>query len=232
MPKKPLLVLGLLLIITIGLTALWRWTPLADWFSLKALTTWASEFRRSASAPIWILAAFLIAGQVFFPITLLGLATVLAFGPFIGTFYSVVGSLLAGLVTYAIGRMLGETTVSQLAGRKLEQIREQIKQHGLATSITVHILPVAPFTLVNLLSGACGVGVRDFILGTLIGHLPGVVSIVIFQHQLQRAIRSPDPANITLLVVVIAGLTLGTLWLQRRVGKKAAARSAGRARGQ
>jgi uncharacterized membrane protein YdjX (TVP38/TMEM64 family) len=230
MTKKHWLLLGLLLILTTGLTVLWRWTPLAEWITVEALTSWLSDFRRSSTAPIWIIAAFVIAGQVFFPITLLGLATVLAFGPVVGTAYSVAGSLLAGLVTYAIGRMLGEATVCNFAGPKFEKVRQYIKQHGLAASITAHILPVAPFTLVNLLSGACGMGLRDFILGTVIGHLPGVVSIVVFQNQLERAIRSPDPMNIALLIVVIAALSLATLWLQRRIGKKAGLQPARAAR--
>jgi uncharacterized membrane protein YdjX (TVP38/TMEM64 family) len=220
MTKKRLFILVLLLLVTISLTALWRWTPLADWFNLDALTNWASEFRRSPTAPLWILAAFVVAGQVFFPITLLGLATIFAFGPLFGSIYSVVGSLLAGLVTYAGGRLLGEATVAKLAGPKFEKVRQQIKHHGLATSITVHILPVAPFTLVNLLSGACGLGVRDFIVGTLIGQLPGVVSIVVFQKQLERAIRSPDALNVTLLVIVITALTTATFWLQRRIRRR------------
>jgi uncharacterized membrane protein YdjX (TVP38/TMEM64 family) len=61
-----------------------------------------------------------------------------------------------------------------------------------------------------------------FVLGTLIGHLPGVISILIFHRHFAQAIRSPNAANIILLAVVIVGLTLATLWLQRRVGKKAA----------
>ncbi|HEX2227074.1 MAG TPA: VTT domain-containing protein [Candidatus Binatia bacterium] len=222
MTKKRVLILVLLMLATISLTALWRWTPMADWFNLQRLTNWASEFRQSPTAPLWILAAFVIAGQVFFPITLLGLATIFAFGPLFGSIYSVVGALLAGLVTYAGGRLLGEAAVANLAGPKFEKVRQQIKSHGLATSIMVHILPVAPFTLVNLLSGACGLSVRDFTMGTLIGQLPGVASIVIFQNQLERAIRSPDAANLTLLVLVITGLTMATFWLQRRIRRQSA----------
>jgi phospholipase D1/2 len=218
--RKRLIILGSLLLVTVGLTALWRWTPLADWFSLQALTRWASEFKRSPTAPLWILAAFVLAGQVFFPITLLSLATVFAFGAILGSLYSIGGSLAAGMVTYFIGRMIGEDAACKIAGPKLEKLRQQIKNHGLATSITVHILPVAPFTLVNLLSGACGLGLRDFLLGTFIGHLPGTISIVIFENQLTRAIRSPEPTNIALLVIVIAGLTMASLWLHRRVAAK------------
>jgi uncharacterized membrane protein YdjX (TVP38/TMEM64 family) len=224
MKKKRLLVLALLFIVAVGLTALWRWTPMADRFSLEVMVSWAARLRQSPTTPFWIVAAFVVAGQVFFPITLLSLATVFAFGPILGSLYSIVGSLLAGIVTYFVGRLLGEATVCKFGGPKLEKLRRQVKEHGLATSITVHILPVAPFTLVNLVSGACGVRLRDFILGTLIGHLPGTVSILLFQNQLARAIRSPDPLNIAMLAVVIAAITAATLWLQQRIGKKAEAR--------
>jgi uncharacterized membrane protein YdjX (TVP38/TMEM64 family) len=227
MNKKRLLLLGIALAVVIGLTALWRWTPLADWFSLEALTAWALAFKDSPSAWFWILAAFVIAGQVFFPITLLNVAAVLAFGPFVGTFYSIAGSLAAGVVTYAIGRMLGEETIRKNAGTQLEQLRRQIKKHGLATSIAVHIVPVAPFTLVNLLSGACGLRFGDFVLGTLIGQLPGAVSIVLLERQLMQAIKSPDVTNMTLLGLVIIALTLATVWLQRWIANKDALRSAG-----
>jgi uncharacterized membrane protein YdjX (TVP38/TMEM64 family) len=145
-------------------------------------------------------------------------------GPLTGAVYSVVGSLAGGVVTYGIGRILGEPTVCKISGSKLAKVRQQIKEHGLATSITVHILPVAPFTLVNLLSGASGVRLRHFTIGTLIGHLPGVISILLFHRQLAQAIRSPDATNMSLLAIVVVGLTLATLWLQRRAGKKAVLR--------
>jgi uncharacterized membrane protein YdjX (TVP38/TMEM64 family) len=220
MTKRHALLLGIMVTVCVGLTVAWRWTPLADWFSLEALTAWLAGFRRDPNAPFWIIAAFLIAAQVFFPITLLTLATVFTFGPLMGVVYSVVGSLLGGIVTYVIGRILGEATVYRITGPRLKKAREQIKVHGLAASIIVHILPVAPFTLVNLLSGASGVRFRDFVLGMFIGHLPGTISILIFQRQLEQAIESPNATNIALLAAVVVALTLASLWLQRRVGNK------------
>jgi ABC-type Fe3+ transport system permease subunit len=53
-----------------------------------------------------------------------------------------------------------------------------------------------------------------------IGHLPGTISILIFQRQLEQAIESPNATNIALLAAVVVALTLASLWLQRRVGNK------------
>jgi len=226
MTRRQLLLLTLALTIVAGLTALWRCTPLANSFSLNVLTTWALEFNHGPAAWLWSIAAFVIAGQVFFPITLLNLAAVLAFGAVLGTFYSIVGSLAAGVVTYAIGRMIGEAKVCDISGSRLQSVRREIKKHGLATSITVHILPMAPFTLVNLLSGACGVRLRDFILGTFIGQLPGAASVLLFERQLVKAVKSPDVTNITLLGLVIVALSAITVWLQRYTAKRDAGRPA------
>jgi uncharacterized membrane protein YdjX (TVP38/TMEM64 family) len=213
MTRKKSVSLALVVIFAAGMTSLWRWTTLADWFSIVSLTAWAGEFKSSPLAPFWVLTAFVIAAQIFFPITVMSLASVLAFGPVAGTLYSTVGVILGGIATYFIGRTLGEARLCSLAGPRVQKLRGEIVQHGLATSVTIHILPVAPFTLVNLFSGASGLRLRDFVIGTFIGHLPGALYSVIFHNQLRRVIRSPDPLNITLLVLVVAALGVAAWWL-------------------
>jgi uncharacterized membrane protein YdjX (TVP38/TMEM64 family) len=220
MRTKNRVTLLVIALVAAGLTALWRWTALADWFSVSALTAWGREFEHSTFTPLWVLLVFLIAGQVFFPITVLSLATVLAFGPVIGTVYSTAGALLAGVATYFLGRLLGEDRLCSVAGPRLKKLRAHIQNHGLATSVTIHILPVAPFTLVNLFSGASGLRLRDFILGTLIGHLPGAVSVIVFHSQLRRVLRSPNAVNVTVLALVVAALSAAVLWAQAQIRKK------------
>jgi uncharacterized membrane protein YdjX (TVP38/TMEM64 family) len=107
-----------------------------------------------------------------------------------------------------------------VAGPRLKKLRAHIQNHGLATSVTIHILPVAPFTLVNLFSGASGLRLRDFILGTLIGHLPGAVSVIVFHSQLRRVLRSPNAVNVTVLALVVAALSAAVLWAQAQIRKK------------
>ena len=44
----------------------------------------------------------------------------------------------------------------------------------------VRNLPVAPFTIVNMVAGASHIKLGDFLLGTALGMAPGIVAIMVF----------------------------------------------------
>jgi phospholipase D1/2 len=52
------------------------------------------------------------------------------------------------------------------------------------------MVPVAPYSLINLAAGAGGVPFRDFVVGTSLGMSPGVVGITIFGKQLEQTIQA------------------------------------------
>jgi uncharacterized membrane protein YdjX (TVP38/TMEM64 family) len=66
------------------------------------------------------------------------------------------------------------------------------------------LLPVAPFTVTNLVAGASHIRFRDFALGTVIGMGPGILAISAFEEQLQDMIRDPGVPS----VAVVIGLML------------------------
>src|SRR5581483_4262455 len=88
----------------------------------------------------------------------------------------------------------------------------------------VRLLPIAPFTVVNVVAGASHLGLRDYLLGTLIGMAPGIALTVVFSHNLAEAIRHPSLQTVLILVGVTAALMLMAFGLQKllkpRVGKK------------
>ena len=55
---------------------------------------------------------------------------------------------------------------------------EGVRKRGLLAVVTFRLLPVAPFTLVNLAAGASGIRFADFLVGTVIGLLPGLVLLL------------------------------------------------------
>ena len=61
---------------------------------------------------------------------------------------------------------------------------------------TMRLLPVAPFTIVNLVSGAFQVRFRDYIIGTLLGMAPGIVVINLFAQQFESAVRNPGSGEL------------------------------------
>ena len=134
----------------------------------------------------------------------------------LGTLYSFIGCLAGGLVTYAFGYFLGQDFVRKIAGAKWQRIEKKIGQTGIVAVATLRLLPVAPFTVVNIVSGAFKVPWRDYILGSLLGLAPGILITNLFAHQFASAIRNPGIGTFMLLAALIGVSIVGSVWLKRR----------------
>ena len=209
------------LLATLGaLAAAWRWTPLGEWLDMDALLAMGEMIRASPAAPLWVLTAYIVACLVALPITLLILLTVLTFGPLAGFAYGLSGSLLAAVLTYWLGWLLGRDAVRHLTGPRLNALSRRIARQGLLAVVAVRVIPVAPFTVVNLVAGASHIRFRDFVLGTLLGMTPGILAVTVFADRIGAVIREPSLATLALLaaaalLILFAALRLGR-WLRRR----------------
>jgi uncharacterized membrane protein YdjX (TVP38/TMEM64 family) len=84
----------------------------------------------------------------------------------------------------------------------------------------VRLVPIAPYSLVNLAAGAARVPFRDFFYGTLLGMSPGVVGITFFTEQLEQLIRSPNALNVAVLMGTVFFMLLGIAGLRRWIASK------------
>lgn len=215
------LVLGSLILIgLLGMAAAWRWTPLADWLHLDTLTRQAESLNADPAAPLVTILAISLAASLAVPLTLLVVAAVLAFGSMTGFFYSLAGAELSAVLSYATGQGLGRDLVRRYSGDRLNRISKQLSKRGILTIVTLRIVPVAPFVVINLVAGASHISFRDFALGTLIGLLPGLIAIAFFADGLVRSIRDPNIGSIAWLGAVILGVTAATLWLRKRLRRR------------
>jgi len=217
-PQRRRLVQGVMILaILLSLAAAWRWTALAEWAAVDRLMGLAASFSDQPAAPYLMIASYLVGSLVMFPITLLILATAYAFGPLLGFACSLVGSLLAALLTYGIGFLLGHRTLQRIGGPRIGRLRRRVARHGLLAMILVHLVPVAPFTVVNMIAGASRIRVRDFALGTLIGMLPGIVATTLIEIQMENIIRNPGMGRLAWLLVLVTLMALATVWIHRRL---------------
>jgi uncharacterized membrane protein YdjX (TVP38/TMEM64 family) len=194
----------------------WKWTPLADLIDVNRLAGWAASLRQSPARHFYLLGAYVIGSILLVPITAMILVTAIIFGPVMGSLYSIVGSLVGAAVTYAIGRFLGQDFVRKIAGAKWRRLEQKIRQTGIVAVTTLRLLPIAPFTVVNIISGAFKVPLRDYILGSLLGLLPGILITNLFAHQFTSAIRDPGIGAFLVLAALIIITIVGTVWLKRR----------------
>ena len=151
-----------------------------------------------------------------FPVTVLIAATAAAFGPWTGFTYAFVGALASALTTYAIGAAIGKRTVQDLLGPRLNRIRRKIASRGVVSVAAIRLVPVAPFTVVNLAAGASAIPVFDYMAGTVIGMLPGMIMISAVGNQFARILTSPTPFDIAALVLAVGA------WVALSIGVQAA----------
>ncbi|MCL5974339.1 MAG: VTT domain-containing protein [Gammaproteobacteria bacterium] len=218
-PRKQIIITALVLLAVIALTALWKWTPLNEWLTPENLNQWLNTLNDYPFTPVIVIVLFALAGLIAIPLTLLVVTVAISFGAWPGSIYAIAGSLLSAILGYLVGQWLGRRSVSKMAGSRLNRLSQRLANHGVMAIITVRIIPVAPFTLINLVAGASHIKLKDFILGTLFGMLPGILAITVFANSLVRVVQDPEPVQIVIFVVVV--LVIGSLmygakkWLNR-----------------
>lgn len=213
--RMSLLALASLLFTVLLLAATWRWTPLGEWLDPATFGTWLGTLQTAWSAPLIVLAVYLAGGLIAFPVTLLVIATGLAFGAWHGFVYAMLGAELSALLTFFIGQNLGHDTLRSLAHHRVARISRRLARQGLLAIITLRVVPVAPFTFINLVAGASHISLRDFALGTLIGLAPGTLALTVFSGQVTAAIADPAIPRIAVLLVLALLIALGSWWLGR-----------------
>jgi len=166
-----------------------------------------------------VLIMFVVGSVLAVPILALIGATVVTLGPVLGFIASAVGTLLAASATFGIGRLVGRKPLHRWLGTKLDALEQRVAKRGVIAIALVRKVPVAPFTLVNMLIGALGIRYRDFMLGTALGMLPGIAAFAFVSQTAIDAWREPTPQNITLIAGAIAvwlAVVFGIQWVLNR----------------
>jgi uncharacterized membrane protein YdjX (TVP38/TMEM64 family) len=220
MPRRVLALAGLAILLVLLVLA-WRWTPLRDWLNLQTLVTLARKLQSLPFTPVAVLAGYVVAGLMMVPVTLLIAVTGIVFGPLWGCVYAIAGALLSAAASYGVGAWLGREVVRRILGQRINRLSRRIARRGILAMMVVRVLPVAPFTVVNVVAGASHIRFRDFLLGTFLGMAPGTVLTVAFAHNLAEAVRNPSAGAIAVLALVAALLIGVAVLLQRLLGSRA-----------
>jgi phospholipase D1/2 len=197
---------GLLALIL--LAGLWQWTPLRELMDVTSLVASLEEVANGPMGLLMTVAGFLIGGLLVMPVMVLIAVTILAFGPWWGFWYALIGMTASALLTFGIGRLLGRRLMDHLSGSWVERISRTLAKKGVLTVATLRMLPIAPFSILNAVAGASHIRARDFFLGTVLGELPGLVGLALFLDQVTETIRHPGLGSILLLVVIAVGIVL------------------------
>lgn len=105
--------------------------------------------------------------------------TVLAgglFGFLPGALLAWLGALIGAVAAFGIARSLGREGVDALLRGRVRQVDARLHDRGFVAVLSVRLVPVLPFTAINYGGGVTGVTLRDYVLGTALGMVPGTLA--------------------------------------------------------
>jgi uncharacterized membrane protein YdjX (TVP38/TMEM64 family) len=94
------------------------------------------------------------------------------FGPWIGGLAALTGATSGAVTIFLISRLTVGDALERGVSTRIKALEEGIKKDAFFYLLTLRLMPVTPFWLVNLAAGLLSIRLRTFVLATAIGILP------------------------------------------------------------
>jgi uncharacterized membrane protein YdjX (TVP38/TMEM64 family) len=166
----------------------------------------------AAFALIYVLVtAFSIPGGA--PLTLIG---GFLFGAVPTTAATVLGATVGASILYLAARSAIGGGLRRRAGPWLARLEEGFRRNAVNYLLTLRLIPLFPFFVVNLVAAVLGVGFRTFVLTTFFGIIPGTFVFASFGEGLGGILASGEsfePSAVLQPGIVVGLVGLGLLAL-------------------
>ncbi len=119
--------------------------------------------------------AYVSAVVLLLPGSVLTLGAGFVYGPLYGTMFVSPASVLGATLAFLLGRSVARNWIAARVARnpKFAAIDEAVGRDGFKIVLLLRLSPVFPFSLLNYALGLTRVRLRDYVLASFIGMLPG-----------------------------------------------------------
>ncbi|MGI8633214.1 MAG: TVP38/TMEM64 family protein [Solirubrobacterales bacterium] len=138
------------------------------------------------------------------------------FGTFGGTALSVLGATAGALGSFVVARRLGRSDVEEIAGPRIERLDGWLRDRGFLAVLYVRLVPILPFNLLNYAAGVTAINRRDYLLGTVVGIIPGAFAFSALGSNLDEPTSPAFLGALGLIVVLAVGGTAADRRHRRR----------------
>lgn len=198
---------------------------------LVGLVEWVRE--TGAVGGLTFGGVYVASAVLLLPASALTLGAGFLWGPVLGLVIVLPAALLAATVAFLLGRTVARGWVQKrvAAHHRLRAIDEAVGSGGFRVVLLLRLSPLLPFNLLNYTLGLTRVSLRDYVLGSAVGMIPGAFlylylgSLVTSASQLLSG--EPPPAGLLGTALAVVGLvaTAAVTVLITRAAKKSLARA-------
>lgn len=174
-------------------------------------------------APLLFIVSYIACSLALLPALFLTIASGAMFGPYLGTFYTLIAATISALLSLLIARFFARTWVEKKSGDITKKIIEGVNKEGWHFVAFVRLVPLFPFGLVNYAFGLTQIRILPYTLTSFICMFP--VSFAYSYLGFLGISSATDDANdliSTLLVSLglFACLALLSKLLKKKTAKK------------
>lgn len=176
------------------------------------------------AAPVVYVVIYVVLTVVLFPGAVITAAGGALFGSVQGTVLTVIGATIGATGAFLVGRWLGREQVERLAGKGVGRLDDWMQEHGFLAVLYTRLIPVVPFNVLNYAAGIAGLRVRDYVIATAVGIVPGTFAYAELGHSLTGCVAGErcdltSPAFLTAVGLIVFFIAVGPFvnrWLRAR----------------
>jgi uncharacterized membrane protein YdjX (TVP38/TMEM64 family) len=178
-PRSSPAVKGLILVLLIAAVIAFFYFDLDRSLSLETLKAHRdallgyTQAHYGMAVMLFIVAYTLVTGVSVPGATVMTLAGGFLFGSVLGTLYVNLGATTGATLAFLASRYLLRDWVEHQFGQALEAFQRGFAENAFHYLLTLRLIPIFPFFLINLLSGLTQVSIATYIAATAIGIIPG-----------------------------------------------------------
>lgn len=211
--KKKTVIIGLILFVSIILS--W-YAGLGEYLSLANIKQQSGYFKMGvehnyalAVLVFMVLYTFLVAVglPVVAPMSIVG---GFLFGALPGTLYSSISTTVGSITSFLLVRHAMSNVVRERYRARLDKLNKRIKIYGYNYLVTLHLITIVPFFVINTLAALADVPLLSFVWTTIVGALPilFIYSYAGRQLVMIHSIRDILRPQVLIMLLLLALLSL------------------------
>ncbi|HZW61686.1 MAG TPA: TVP38/TMEM64 family protein [Candidatus Babeliales bacterium] len=142
-----------------------------------------------------IAVAISIPGAVFFT-----LAGGFLFGTWLAALYAIIGATIGATILFLAVRLALSNWITKKSGRFLQQMEKGFRENAFYYLLTLRLIPLFPFWLVNVIPALLDVRLLTFITATALGIIPGALVYASLGNGLGKLFETNQSPNLNIIL--------------------------------
>jgi len=225
--KKYIVRLIILVVIVAGILSLVRFTPVGDYLNPQMLQENKEalkgfvERNYLASVLVYIVAYILVVALSIPGAMWLSIGGGFFFGVVFATIYINIGATIGATIVFLAARFFLGEMIQNKYGDKLARFNREVETNGSNYLITLRLIPVFPFWMINLFAKVTKIKPRTFIWTTSLGIIPGSAVYAYAGYAINDIGEGGIPKNIIFALLLLAALSAVPLVVKKIRARRA-----------